>query len=69
MTHLNHSAFHPDYGFPDEFRLRVLRVAKQTSVAKAAELFGVSTQAVYNWRQAYQIQEIVTPATPVKTSA
>lgn len=69
MTHHNHSAFHPDYGFPDEFRLRVLRIAKQTSVAKAAELFGVSIQAVYNWRRAYQIQEIVAPAQTLRTNA
>ena len=42
--------FHPDYGLPQPYRLRVLRTAEQTSPAEAAEVHNVSLSTIYRWR-------------------
>ena len=44
------SPFHPDYGLPQPYRLRVLRTAEQTSPAEAAEIHNVGVSTIYKWR-------------------
>ena len=44
------SPFHPDYGLPQDYRLRVLRTAEQTSPAQAAEIHNIGLSTIYRWR-------------------
>lgn len=45
--------FHPDYGYGDVFRLRVLLHSVAHGVAQAAKEHNVSQVSVYNWRKRY----------------
>lgn len=46
--------FHPAYGLPDDYRLRVLEEADFRGVAATAERHHLSETAIYNWRKAYR---------------
>ena len=39
--------------FTDEQKVKILREAEQTSVAKAAKANGVCAETVYSWRRAF----------------
>jgi len=44
--------YHPDYGLPDEVRLRAVFDAKAMKVKTAAEINRVSVASIYKWRTA-----------------
>jgi transposase-like protein len=48
------SAYHPDYGLPDETRLEAVRLVVhwRVSVSETARLCNVSASTVYNWLKA-----------------
>lgn len=45
--------YHPDFGFDDQFRLRVLLDSVAHGVEKAAQMHGVHFTTVYGWRRRY----------------
>lgn len=42
--------FHPDYGLPQDHRLKVLTLADQTNPATAADTYNVGLSTIYRWR-------------------
>jgi len=44
--------YHPDYGYTNEFRVKVLRHAARYSVANASRKYKVSKTSIYSWRKA-----------------
>jgi transposase-like protein len=56
--------------YPSEFRRRVLELVKAgRSVTEVAADFGVSTQAIYNWRRQEQIDAGLRPGITSSDSA
>lgn len=53
---------HPDYGLADETRLAILRDASLVGVRCAAEMHGVSDQAIRSWRKRYALVPTTQPA-------
>lgn len=43
--------FHPDYGLPQQHRLKVLSLADQTNPATAAKTYNVGLSTIYTWRR------------------
>jgi transposase-like protein len=43
--------YHPDYGLPDEVRLRAVFDAKAMKVKTAAKTNKVSVASIYKWRK------------------
>lgn len=43
--------YHPDYGFPDDYRREIMAYADQTCVADAAYVYNVSRSTIYKWRK------------------
>jgi len=43
--------YHPDYGLPDELRLRAVFDAKAMKVKTAAETNNVSVASIYKWQK------------------
>jgi transposase-like protein len=43
--------YHPEYGLPDEIRLRAVFDAKAVNVKAAAETNNVSVASIYKWRK------------------
>lgn len=43
--------YHPAYGLPDDYRLRVLADAETLGVPQAAALHRLSTGCIYKWRK------------------
>ena len=43
--------YHPDYGFPDELRHDVLKLAEETNIKLAAAYYGVAIGSVYRWKK------------------
>lgn len=44
-------SFHPDYGLPTEYRLRVLATLSYFTVREAAEHFRLHPSTIYAWRK------------------
>ena len=49
--------YHPDYGLPDELRLRAVFDAKAMKVKTAAETNNVSVASIYKWQKRLKAQE------------
>jgi len=45
---------HPEFGLTEQYRLEIVAAAGQLGVRAAAELYRVSVQSVYRWRQWYR---------------
>jgi transposase-like protein len=45
---------YPDYGLPDDFRLRVIRRANEAGPILAAAEYNVGLSTVYMWIKEYQ---------------
>ena len=43
--------YHPDYGLPDEIRLRAIKDARVMEVKLAAKKNRVSSASIYKWRK------------------
>jgi transposase-like protein len=50
-----HRPYHPDYGYPDDFRVTVLLYAAVTSVVAAAIHFNIHESTIYRWRRHYNV--------------
>lgn len=50
--------YHPDYGYPNEFRLKVCKTAVILGKRKAAQKHDVSITSVYNWLKVFNIESI-----------
>ena len=53
------NVFHPEYGYPDAFRLRVCRTAITMDKKHAAETHNVSKSSVYIWLKVYSYDAIM----------
>lgn len=51
--------YHPDYGLPDDYRLRILADADTLGVPAAAALHRVSESCIYKWRKVIREAEEV----------
>jgi transposase-like protein len=47
----NNSVYHPDYGLPDEVRIRALRDAEDMHISLAAQKNRVAMSTLYRWRK------------------
>jgi transposase-like protein len=47
----NNSVYHPDYGLPDEVRIRALRDAEEMHINLAAQKNRVAMSTLYKWRK------------------
>jgi transposase-like protein len=47
----NSLQYHPDYGLPDEMRLKAVRDAQLTEVKVSAQINRVSASSIYKWRK------------------
>lgn len=52
------SAFHPDYGYTDAFRLKVCKTALRVGKKRAAQQHKVSLCSVYTWIKVYSLDAI-----------
>jgi transposase-like protein len=43
--------FHPDFGLPNELRVKAIADAERIGIAAAAELNKVTKQSIYAWRK------------------
>lgn len=43
--------YHPEYGLPDEIRIKAVRDAQVTDVKMSAKINRVSTVSIYKWRK------------------
>jgi transposase-like protein len=43
--------YHPEYGLPDEIRIKAVRDAQITHVKISAKINRVSTVSIYKWRK------------------
>jgi len=53
------SVFHPEYGFPDTFRLKVCKTALILGKKKAAQKHKVSLTSVYIWTKVFTFDAIM----------
>ena len=53
------SVFHPDYGYPDSFRLTVCKTALLLGKKVAAKKHGVSLNSVYIWTKVFTFDAIM----------
>lgn len=54
------SPYHPDYGLPNDTRIRAVRIAETSGVKAAAAECNVAVSTVYRWRNAYATNVINT---------
>lgn len=48
------SPFHPGYGLPDDFRMRVIRYADSYGIDAAAQKYKVGASSIYRWMAAFK---------------
>lgn len=53
------SVYHPDYGYPDAFRLKVCKTAILLGKKQAAEKHKVSIASVYAWMKVYTFDAVM----------
>lgn len=53
------SAFHPDYGYPDSYRLRVCKTAILLGKRYAARKYCVSLASIYIWTKVFTFDQIM----------
>jgi hypothetical protein len=51
--------FHPDYGYPEAFRLKVCKNAMFMGTTRAARVNNVSSVSIYNWLRVYTCTEVL----------
>ncbi len=51
--------YHPDYGYPDTFRLRVCKTAFLLGKRHAAKRHKVSLSSVYNWTKMFPFDAVM----------
>lgn len=56
---MTNTPFENGYGYPDEFRLAVCKLALSKGIKSAASFHNVSTVSVRNWLRAYTTHAIL----------
>jgi len=51
--------FHPDYGYPEAFRLKICKSAMIMGRTRAARVYNVSAVSIYNWLRVYTCNEVL----------
>lgn len=53
------SSYHPEYGYPDAFRLRVCKTAMSSGVSVASRKYKVCKASVYAWLKVFNYHQIM----------
>ena len=50
-------SYHPDYGYPSDFRINAVIVYHQSGIEEAVKKFRVSRSSIKSWAKHYDISE------------